>query len=228
MQPDYYLRRPPLPSEPALIAQFEALWAEIEASNTPLDLTGLLAGPRWSFLAYLADHKPVLFHGSGNPSLRKLVPRQANDIVAFGNQLAVYAASDGIWPIFYAILDREQSEVSLLNACFRQVKPDGSFDDPHYFFSIDDQAYERQPWRTGTIYLLPREGFVAKPSSYKRGMTLQIMEWASVNEVVPIARLTVGPQDFPFLNQVRSHNLAQLIKRANADPEGFPWLELGY
>ncbi|ABX04770.1 MAG TPA: hypothetical protein DEF47_11805 [Herpetosiphon sp.] len=225
MQPDYYLRRPPLPSEPALIAQFEALWAEIERSNTPLDLTDLLSGPRWPFLAYLAEHKPVLFHGSGNPSLSKLVPRQASDIVEFGNQRAVYAASDGIWPIFYAILEREPQEVSLLNACFRQVKPDGSFSDPHYFFSIDDQTYLRQPWRTGTIYLLPREGFIAKPISYKRGMTLQIMEWASVHEVAPIARLTVGPQDFPFLNQVRSHNLARLIEQANADPEGFPWLE---
>ena len=225
MQPDYYLRRPPLPREPALIAQFEALWAEIERSNTPLDLTDLLSGPRWPFLAYLAEHKPVLFHGSGNPSLSKLVPRQASDIVEFGNQRAVYAASDGIWPIFYAILEREPQEVSLLNACFRQVKPDGSFSDPHYFFSIDDQTYLRQPWRTGTIYLLPREGFIAKPISYKRGMTLQIMEWASVHEVAPIARLTVGPQDFPFLNQVRSHNLARLIEQANADPEGFPWLE---
>ncbi len=225
MQPTYYLRRPSLPTEASQITQFAAVWNEIEQSTNPLDLTALVDSPRWQFLAYLAEHKPVLFHGSGNPDLATLVPRQASDIVEFGNQRAVYAASDGIWPIFYAILDREQHEVSLLNACFRSVNPDASFDDPHYFFSIDEQAHQRQPWRDGTIYILPRAGFVAKPTTYKRGMTLQIMEWASLNEVAPIAKLTVGPADFPFLDQVRSHNLAILIERANANPEGFPWLE---
>ncbi|MBM7844620.1 hypothetical protein [Herpetosiphon giganteus] len=225
MQPSYYLQRPSLPNEPSQIAQFEAIWATIEASSTPIDLTALVDSPRWQFLAYLAEYKPVLFHGSGNPNLGTLVPRQASDIVEFGNQLAVYAASDGIWPIFYAILERGQAEVSLLNACFRSLNDDGSFADPHYFFSIDDQAHQRQPWRAGTIYILPQAGFVAKPRSYKRGMTLQIMEWASGHEVAPIAKLTVEPHDFPFLNQVRSHNLATLIERATANPAGFPWLE---
>jgi hypothetical protein len=36
----------------------------------------------------------------------------------------------------------------------------------------------------------------------------------------------VGPEDFPFLNQIHGHNDEKLAKRASADPNGFPWADV--
>jgi hypothetical protein len=40
-----------------------------------------------------------------------------------------------------------------------------------------------------------------------------------------LAKLSVEPEDFPFLGQVTGHDPALLRERALADPEGFPWRE---
>jgi hypothetical protein len=223
--PPYYLRRPPLPDDPAILAHYEDLWASIVADPGITDLTAALPSPRWPFLAYLAERQPVLFHGSGDPALAELVPRQSNDVQEFGNRCAVYAASDGIWPIFYAILDRGRMQISLLNACFRTVLPTGALNDPVYFFSISQEARQQAPWRTGTVYILPRAGFEPRPLVHKRGTPIQIMEWASLAAVTPLAKLSVGPADFPFLDQIRGHDLSTIVHRAAANPEGFPWLD---
>jgi hypothetical protein len=79
--------------------------------------------PRWQFLCYLADHKPIVLHGSGNPGLSEVEPRQTNDLNEFSNRRAIYAASDGIWPIYFAIRDREQHAMSLTNACYCSWPP---------------------------------------------------------------------------------------------------------
>lgn len=222
--PAYFLRRPPLPADPAAIARYEALWERVAAAAEIVDLTDDLPSPRWPFLAYLAERKPVVFHGSGNPDLGELVPRQSNDVQEFGNRCAVYAAADGIWPIFFAILDRTYKPLSLLNSCFRTVSPEGEMHDPEYFFSINQDARERQPWRTGTVYILPREGFESQPLIFKRGTNIQIMEWASLSAVTPLAKISVGPADFPFFDQIRGHDIAELERRVAANPDGFPWL----
>jgi hypothetical protein len=40
-----------------------------------------------------------------------------------------------------------------------------------------------------------------------------------------MASLTVTPTDFPFLNQVRSHDQQMVSDRAAQDPDNFPWLD---
>jgi hypothetical protein len=47
---------------------------------------------------------------------------------------------------------------------------------------------------------------------------------ASQLPVAPLAKLSVGPEDFPFLSQLRGHDGATFA-RARANPGGFPWLE---
>ncbi|HYF65611.1 MAG TPA: hypothetical protein VD886_22475 [Herpetosiphonaceae bacterium] len=222
--PAYFLRRPPLPEDPRTIERYEALWAEI-TRDPGRDLTHAVESPRWRFLAYLAEHKPVLFHGSGDASLATLVPRQANDVNDFGNRQAVYAASDGIWPIYFAIVDRGRMPISLLNGCFRPISPAGVPDDPAYFFSISQEALAAAPWRNGTVYILPREGFEPRPPLEKNGRMHEIMEWASLSAVTPLAKVSVGPADFPFLDAIRGHDPQVVGARAAADPTGFPWLE---
>ncbi|HYF63918.1 MAG TPA: hypothetical protein VD886_13945 [Herpetosiphonaceae bacterium] len=222
--PPFCLRRPPLPADPAAAAQAEDLWTAITTTPGIVDLTEALPSPRWPVLAYLAEHKPVLLHGSNDATITELVPRQSHDTEAFGNQYAVYAASDGIWPIFFAIVDRSQRPLSLHNACFRTELPGGALSDPAYFFSLNREAWERAPWRTGTVYLLPRDGFELRPPERLRGRMTQPLEWASPAAVTPLAAVSVGPADFPFLAEIRRHDMRVLSERAEADPDGFPWV----
>lgn len=222
--PAYYLQRAPLPEDPATLAAYEALWERIAAGPAGIDLTDDLPSPRWPFLVYLAERKPVLLHGSGDPAIAELVPRQSDDVEEFGNRRAVYAASDGIWPLFFAIVDRERMPISLLNACFRVVLPGGDERGPFYFFSINQDARALEPWRRGTIYILPRAGFEPQPPVRKGDATINIMQWASPDAVAPLARISVGPEDFPFLAQIRGHDLDELMRRVKADPANFPWL----
>ena len=66
-----------------------------------------------------------MLHGSGSPDIQEFEPRQSNDLAEFGNRRAVYAASDGIWPIYFAVVNRDGPVTSLVNSCARVVGADG-------------------------------------------------------------------------------------------------------
>jgi hypothetical protein len=57
-----------------------------------------------------------------------------------------------------------------------------------------------------------------------RGRGDPLAAMASQLPVAPLAKLSVGPEDFPFLSQLRGHDGATFA-RARANPGGFPWLE---
>jgi hypothetical protein len=154
--PGYFLPRPPLDRSAATLVAFAQFYRQAVLPGAGQTLAYPLAAPKWQFLCWLCDTQEIVLHGSGNPDIREFEPRQASDIVAFGNRQAVYAASDGIWPLYFAIVDREHAVRSLLNGCFRVAAADGSWSDPYYFFSINADALPQQPWRAGTVYILPR------------------------------------------------------------------------
>jgi hypothetical protein len=54
---------------------------------------------------------------------------------------------------------------------------------------------------------------------------LDIAQWASLVPVRPLAHLAVSPADFPFLAQVRGHDMAKVNQRAERNPQGFPWVD---
>lgn len=222
--PPYFLPRPPLYLAPARLTAFTRLYtgAVLLAHGQSVDYP--LAAPTWQFLCWLCDTQDILLHGSGNPAIRTFEPRQANDVEEFGNRRAVYAASDGIWPLFFAIVDRERHVRSLVNGCFRLVGADGAVSDPYYYFSINADAAPHQPWRVGTIYILPRAGFAQQPRAWMRGVQVEFAQWASLTPVEPLARLAVTPADFPFLDRIRRHDMDVVSQRAERDPHGFPWL----
>ncbi len=56
--------------------------------------------PKWQFLCYLADEHQFALHGSGDGNIQAFEPRQPSDVTTFGNQRAVYAAADGLWPMY--------------------------------------------------------------------------------------------------------------------------------
>lgn len=223
--PHYYLPRPALQLDAAIIAAYEALWTRITAAPMADELPYDLPTPVWQFLCYLADHKPVVLHGSGNPNVSAFEPRQATDVIEFGNRAAVYAASDGIWPIYFAILDRDQYPMTLTNACIRVVTSTGESSDPFYFFSISQSARVHEPWRAGTVYILPRTTFEPQMPIASDNGTIHVLQWASPVLVTPLAKFRVTPADFPFLDQIRGHDDQVQQERIHANPDGFPWID---
>ena len=222
--PPYSLRRPPMPTDPATLAAFERLHATI-AEGEGGEIAYDLAAPRWQFLCYLADTKNIVLHGSDNPNIAMFEPRQSDDVNEFGDRKAIYAASDGIWPMYFAILDRARYPMSLINSSVRVHLQDGSRSEPYYFFSIAREALAQKPYHRGTVYLLPRQGFEKQASQRYRDWTIDPAQWASPVPVAPLARLAVGPEDFPFLDRMRGHDTEATFARARQDPDAFPWVD---
>jgi hypothetical protein len=225
--PDYWLRRPdPGPNETAL-REFDELLAEATARGVATPIDYRLAEPLWQFLCHAADDGRFVLHGSGDPDIEVFEPRPSNDIDEFGARTAVYASDDGLWPMYFAIVNRPVVR-ALLNACFRHAPADDlrvSWSEPFYFFSINADAFDTQPFRNGTVYLLPADGFEPQPIQIRDGRRISIGQLANPEPVRPVAKVTVRPEDFPFLGQVRGHRPDLVLERATADPEGFPWLD---
>lgn len=184
-----------------------------------------LDAPKWQFLCHAAERTGMVLHGSGNPDITQFEPRQPADTLEFSNQHAVFAATDGIWPMYYAILDRERHPTMMLCNSTIRIGSGDQLSGPHYFFSISEWALKQQPWRSGTVYLLPADTFETQPAIEADGVSVHIAQAASPLPVAPAAKLPVRPSDFPFLNQIHGHDDDLLNARIAADPEGFPWFE---
>ncbi len=222
--PPHYLSRPEMDLKTAICDEFEELFARYIRNGVGNLIEYSCPAPKWQFLCYLGDSRDVVLHGSGDPAIAEFEPRQSNDSSEFGNQKAVYAASDGIWATYFAVVDRERYVRSLVNSCFRFTEPVRKRV-PFYYFSINADALAHKPWRTGTVYVLPRDSFEQQPSqrSKSTGRDIEFAQWRSFIAVKPLAKVTVGPPDFPFLDQIRGHDPAVVQKRALEDPDGFPW-----
>jgi hypothetical protein len=221
----YYSLRPPMDLDSATVAAFDQLYTEHVEHGAGAEIPYTLDAPKWQFLSYLGDTKEVLFHGSGASDIAEFETRQSNDIHEFGNRQAVYAADDPLWAMYFAIVDRPRYVTSLVNASVRVVNADGSRSGPYYFFSVNGDALPHVPWRQGTIYILPRATFEHQANMQSGDMEIETAQWASLVPVRPLAKLTIAPEDFPFLAQIRGHDMAVIQERAARNPEGFPWLD---
>ena len=213
----YWLTRPEFNLEP-FVPELELCL--LEALKT--GVAPPLPVPTWVFLIWLNHTKQYLMHGTGDPNISVFEPRQSNDVGWFGNRKAVYAASDGIWAMFFAILNRPDVPMSISNAAVR-LETDPAQD--IYFFSVSDTAIMQGAFRRGWVYILPRDGFEQEPSEAREGVKTQAHHWASLQAVKPLFRVTVDAKDFPFLHQIRSHNDEILWQRVERNRNGFPWVE---
>jgi hypothetical protein len=220
--PDYWLNRPGASFDATTQQAFDALLDATLTAGGCATIEYTLPYPKWQFLCYLADQRNVALHGSGNPNISLFVPRQSNDLNEFGNQKAVYAASDGIWAMFFAIVDRERVE-SITNACVTLADEAGALYGPYYVFSVSKSALPGQPWRAGTVYLLPRRAFITQSPMAFGDYQVHIAQLASFEPVRPLAKLSLAPQDFPFLAQIRGHDDQRLQDYATALQTGAPW-----
>lgn len=161
-------RRPAMPEDPATLAAFDRLYDDAVALGPERAVAYELPHPRWQFLCHIADTRAVVLHGSPNQGIARFEPRQPNDTTEFGNQRAVYAASDGLWPMYFAILDRSIHPMSTINASFRLKEATGP-SEPYYFFSITRGALEKRAFGKGMVYILPRDSFVRQPDERQGG-----------------------------------------------------------
>ena len=216
--PGYWLRSP-VASESTEPAEFDALLDHALAAGPEVTIDYSLAAPKWQFLQHAVDRGDILLHGSSNPDIRLFEPRKADDVREFGDRAAVYAAADSIWPLFFAVLDRREKPF-IVNAAIRVLTdPEQSL----WFFSVTDSVLASEPWREGTIYLLPREGFEDDAVLDVGNVRIRSLQAANPRPVRPLARLAVTPADFPFLDYVRGHDDALIAERAEENPSGFPW-----
>src|SRR5712692_3186903 len=103
--------------------------------------------PKHEFLSYLVHARGYLLHGTGSAQLEEIKPTRATDYDARCVD-AVFATSDGIWPLFFATLDRERAG-SLWNGCLH-VRRGGVLRRYYIFFTEADPRGE-QIWRNGAI-----------------------------------------------------------------------------
>ena len=215
--PDFYVSRPAGWSHDDVEA-FERVWVHQVQPGAGGAIDYQLDAPKWMFLCWLAETKDVLLHGSGRADIRSFEPRRARDISEFGGRRAVFAASDGIWAMFFAIAKR-RAATSLVNAAF-SVDIRGA-SKSFYYFSINREAFD--PWQEGAVYVLPRSSFDRAPDEEWLGAKITSHHWASDVLVRPMASLAVTPVDFPLLNNVNTHDRDTVAARELANPNGFPW-----
>jgi hypothetical protein len=223
------MERPPVRLDASTRAAIEEVLSRAQAGGPegPLDVDTILEASGdvtpWQFLCGLAERREIAFHGTGDPSIESFEPREPIDFAPFGQQRAVFATTDPIWAMFYAIVDREGFGLAINNGALLLLDDEGRDGLPYYYFSITEAALPKEPWRTGYVYFLPAETFVAQPTATYAGRAARIPQLASPVPVTPFARLQVAPGDFPFLTQIRGHDDDRLAEYAQAVMAAGPW-----
>ena len=216
--PEYWITRPEFDLEPHR-NDFE--FALEEALKTGLGHAP--DAPTWVWLSWLCDTQGFVAHGTGQADIAVFEPRQSNDVGWFGNRKAVYAASDALWAMFFAIMNRPTVPMTVVNAAISvwlNGKPE-----PRYFFGASSAALEHGAFRNGWVYLLPAAGFEREPGGTRLGVVFESHHLARLEPVRPTFRVAVGPRDFPFLECIHAYDDDLLAAGVARDPDGFPWLE---
>jgi hypothetical protein len=177
----------------------------------------------WAWLSWLCEAQGFVAHGTGQADVTVFEPRQSNDTGWFGNRKAVYASSDALWAMFFAIMNRPAVPMRIVNSAI-SVWSNGKLE-PRYFFGASNSALERGAFRNGWVYLLPGAGFEREPADSSLGFVFESHHLAYLESVRPAFRVSVGPNDFPFLDRIYAYDEDALASAFARDPDGFPWLD---
>lgn len=173
---------------------FEKTLSELESEAVPT-IEYNLPYPKEEFLDFLVREKNCLLHGSAM-NFDVVEPRQANDAAKqAGNKNAVYAVTDPVLPIFYAIKDKQKIN-GVVQSGFENNLETG---ENEYEFVVPKEALENEPWTNGVIYIFDRSQFHQEANDEGELGS----EWTSEDKVKPLAKLEVAPDDFRFLSEVK-------------------------
>jgi hypothetical protein len=194
-----YVRAVGLPSLPPVFVG-GAAEADFAAAADTL-LTGeavTIPEPRLDFLRWLAENRPVVFHGSPRDDLIELsTERRSRDATAWGDQQAVYASSDPVWAIYFACLRRDGGWKGTRNGSLG--RPGERLYPRKYFFLHNRGSASPGRFGPGSLYLLPPDTFVADAPL---AGVLDTAHLVSHEPVKPLARVDVTPEDFPFRHRI--------------------------
>lgn len=174
-----------------------------EASQKPDKLIDYkLSIPKYTFLQYLSDTKPILLHGSNNKDIGLFEPREQT---LFNGEMtkAIFATKDAIWSIFFAILKKDS-----IVGNFRNGSISANDKQWYHYYSLTQPTFSNEPWMNGIIYILPIDSFKAPNKG-----TIQFNEWVSLEPVTPLAKIEITPSDFYFLNKVTCHEPKETISK---------------
>jgi hypothetical protein len=202
-----YVPAPQLEMNEEKAAAFEAIYDAAVNKGPGSVIAYDCAHPKYEFLHFLVNRRQLLLHGSNHTGIGVLKPfRLSTDTREWANQQAIYACSDAIFPIFYAILDRRVYAASLIADSF-EVKR-GSAINKFYHFAIVPEMLSRRPWTGGMVYIVARDSFERLRNEARE----KVDEWVSREPVPVLARLAVSPGDFPYLDDVQAHENRQPVK----------------
>jgi hypothetical protein len=188
----HFLKIPELDLPPQVIQEFNKLYETHILNGEGQSIPYKSDYPKYLFLHYLIENKHVLVHGSNDSTIHKLIPKEQT--LFDGKPVrAVFAASDGVWSLFFAVMNKKGYEGSVRNLCVTLSTKKGI--KRYYYFSLN-KKHEGKCWTDGTIYILPKDRF-------SQGGIKD--EWICKSSIEPIAKLSVTPFDFPFLEKVRKH-----------------------
>jgi len=193
------LRLARLPSLPpvALSPETEAAFATV-ADELLGGGTSAVPEPRLDFLRWLAENRPVVFHGSPRDDLEELsTDRRSRDATAWGNQEAVYASTDPVWATYFACLRRDRGWTGTRNGSMGQAG--GPLYPRRYLFLHNRGSASPERFGPGSLYLLPPSTFVADEPLAGVIDTAHLVSHVPVR---PLARLDVTPDDFPFADRI--------------------------
>ena len=195
----FYLRLARLPSLPPVVvdadvaAEFARLADALVAGKTMV-----IPEPRLEFIRWLAENRPVVFHGSQRDDLTELsTERRSRDTTVWGNQQAVYASEDPVWAIYFACLRRDGGWKGTRNGTMGQAG--GPLYPRRYFFLHNRGSASPDRFGPGSLYVLPPDTFVADEPI---AGVIDVAHLVSREPVTPLARIDVTPEDFPFRNRI--------------------------
>jgi hypothetical protein len=166
--------------------------------------------PRLDFLRWLAENRPVVFHGSPRDDLTELsTERRSTDTTTFGNQQAVYASTDPVWAIYFACLRRDNGWTGTRNGSMGRVG--GPLYPRRYFFAHNRGSASPDRFGPGSLYLLSPQTFVADAPLADAIDTAHLV---SPEPVTPLARIDVTAEDFPFADRVRYYRDGEPLWRS--------------
>jgi hypothetical protein len=169
--------------------------------------TGEIPERRLDFLRWLAENRPVAFHGSPLGDLAELsTERRSTDTTKWGNQQAVYASNDPVWAIYFACLRRDGAWTGTRNGSMGTVG--GPLYPRRYFFLHNRGSEAPDRFGPGTLYVLPLDGFVADAPLAGVVDTAHLVSHAPVS---PLARIRVTPADFPFADRLAYYRNGESI-----------------
>ena len=190
----------PLPADQQ--AAFDALLdaALAQGPNTLIDYP--LPYPKADFLNYVCDWRGFVAHGTPLKDLQVLQPvRLTKDSSEFGSRQQIFCAPDGIWAMWFAVLDKSKIHVTE-NGCVRLGHGPGRI--KFYHFDLPAKNKANPPFTDGMVYIANAADFPDHRSyPMPERFDAEIEEWGSVAPVTPLARLPVTPQDFPYLDKVQ-------------------------